>query len=138
MIVYQPSTRGEPAKGASSLTEVHTVGISPLGLPGNLRIPTEAGALVLFAHGSGSSRLSRRNMAVADRLNVQGMATLLFDLLSIAWDTRPPCLCLPRRRSCMVDLMSLDLVPTAMRRDGGDRRAESEVRDDNKDSGGLL
>jgi putative phosphoribosyl transferase len=82
MIVYQPSTRGEPAKGASSITEVHTVGISPLGLPGNLRIPTEAGALVLFAHGSGSSRLSRRNMAVADRLNVQGMATLLFDLLT--------------------------------------------------------
>ena len=82
MIVYRPATRSEPAESASSLTEVRTVGISPLGLPGNLRIPAGADLLVVFAHGSGSSRLSPRNMAVADGLNAQGMATLLFDLLT--------------------------------------------------------
>jgi putative phosphoribosyl transferase len=45
-------------------------------------VPAAASALVVFAHGSGSSRLSPRNMAVAEALNGQGMATLLFDLLT--------------------------------------------------------
>jgi fermentation-respiration switch protein FrsA (DUF1100 family) len=46
-----------------------------------LRIPGEALAFIAFAHGSGSSRLSPRNMAVAEGLNARGFATLLFDLL---------------------------------------------------------
>jgi len=58
------------------------VSIPPVGLPGTLRIPDEAGAIVVFAHGSGSSRLSPRNTAVANALNSQGFATLLFDLLT--------------------------------------------------------
>ncbi len=58
------------------------VHIPPIGLAGTLCIPQGATALVVFAHGSGSSRLSRRNMAVAEALNEQGMATLLFDLLT--------------------------------------------------------
>jgi putative phosphoribosyl transferase len=41
-------------------------------------------AIVAFAHGSGSSRLSPRNVAVADALNARRMATLLFDLLTPA------------------------------------------------------
>jgi len=56
--------------------------ISQLGLGGDLQVPTHASALVIFAHGSGSSRLSPRNQAVAKALNRQGIATLLFDLLS--------------------------------------------------------
>jgi predicted phosphoribosyltransferase/dienelactone hydrolase len=51
-------------------------------LPGTLSVPAGATALVIFAHGSGSSRHSPRNMAVARHLNREGMATLLFDLLS--------------------------------------------------------
>ncbi|MFI5015177.1 MAG: dienelactone hydrolase family protein [Hyphomicrobiales bacterium] len=62
--------------------EIRDVRIAPVGLGGTLRIPREAHAVVAFAHGSGSSRLSPRNMAVADGLNTQGFATLLFDLLT--------------------------------------------------------
>lgn len=51
-------------------------------LPGNLNIPKDATALVLFAHGSGSSRHSPRNQFVARTLNEAGLATLLFDLLT--------------------------------------------------------
>jgi putative phosphoribosyl transferase len=51
-------------------------------LSGNLNIPDGATALVLFAHGSGSSRHSPRNQFVARTLNKAGLATLLFDLLT--------------------------------------------------------
>lgn len=51
------------------------------GLPGLLCTPPEASSLVVFAHGSGSSRFSVRNREVAQALNRAGMATLLFDLL---------------------------------------------------------
>ncbi|MBU6376053.1 MAG: dienelactone hydrolase family protein [Bdellovibrionales bacterium] len=53
-----------------------------LTLPGSLTVPTGARGLVLFAHGSGSSRFSPRNIEVAERLNRAGFATLLFDLLT--------------------------------------------------------
>ena len=52
--------------------------------PGELVVPQEADGLVLFAHGSGSNRLSPRNRRVAERLHAQGLATLLFDLLDEA------------------------------------------------------
>ena len=51
-------------------------------LSGNLTIPENAKALVLFAHGSGSSRHSPRNQFVARTLNRAGLGTLLFDLLT--------------------------------------------------------
>lgn len=51
-------------------------------LEGDLFIPPTAKGLVLFAHGSGSSRLSPRNRFVARQLNDSGLATLLFDLLT--------------------------------------------------------
>jgi len=51
-------------------------------LSGNLAIPDNASALVLFVHGSGSSRHSPRNQFVARTLNNAGLATLLFDLLT--------------------------------------------------------
>ena len=51
-------------------------------LEGNLVIPPAASGLVLFAHGSGSGRLSPRNRRVAERLQEAGLATLLVDLLT--------------------------------------------------------
>lgn len=51
-------------------------------LRGNLHLPNDANALVLFAHGSGSSRHSPRNQFVARTLNDAGLGTLLFDLLT--------------------------------------------------------
>jgi dienelactone hydrolase len=51
-------------------------------LAGNLTIPENAAGLVLFTHGSGSSRHSPRNQFVARTLNDAGLATLLFDLLT--------------------------------------------------------
>jgi putative phosphoribosyl transferase len=51
-------------------------------LEGNLSIPTHAGGIVLFAHGSGSSRLSPRNRFVAHVLARARLTTLLFDLLT--------------------------------------------------------
>lgn len=51
-------------------------------LEGDLYVPKEALGLVIFAHGSGSSRLSPRNKMVAEELQKEGLATLLFDLLT--------------------------------------------------------
>jgi len=51
-------------------------------LAGHLNVPKAAKGIVLFAHGSGSSRKSPRNLAVAKVLNQVGLATLLFDLLT--------------------------------------------------------
>ena len=62
--------------------EIRDVRIPPVGLAGTLRIPAAAHAFIAFAHGSGSSRLSPRNMAVAEGLNAHGFGTLLFDLLT--------------------------------------------------------
>jgi dienelactone hydrolase len=62
------------------LKERH-VTISEL-LEGDLTIPLRAQTIVLFAHGSGSSRYSSRNQFVANVLNNKGIATLLVDLLS--------------------------------------------------------
>lgn len=51
-------------------------------LPGTITLPPWARGIVLFAHGSGSSRLSPRNQQVARALNEAGLGTLLFDLLT--------------------------------------------------------
>ncbi|WP_414170240.1 alpha/beta family hydrolase [Streptoverticillium reticulum] len=51
-------------------------------LAGDLALPAGAPGIVVFAHGSGSSRMSPRNRAVAQALNAAGLGTLLFDLLT--------------------------------------------------------
>lgn len=51
-------------------------------LEGNLTIPEGAKGIVIFAHGSGSSRFSPRNRYVAQELQKEGLGTLLFDLLT--------------------------------------------------------
>lgn len=55
-------------------------------LKGDLSIPAQAHGIIIFAHGTGSSRLSTRNRMVAEFLNKQGLATLLFDLLTPSED----------------------------------------------------
>lgn len=58
-------------------------------LAADLQIPAAAPAVIVFAHGSGSSRNSPRNRYVARRLNGVGLATLLIDLLTEAEDQDP-------------------------------------------------
>jgi putative phosphoribosyl transferase len=60
------------------------IGSGRASLLGNLSVPPDAVGVVVFAHGTGSSRLSPRNVAVARALNDRGIATLLFDLLTPA------------------------------------------------------
>lgn len=59
------------------------VAVGPRRLSGILGVPDGARGLVLFAHGSGSSRLSPRNQFVARELRRAGLGTLLFDLLQV-------------------------------------------------------
>src|SRR6185503_3704590 len=54
----------------------------PATLAGDLRVPERADGLVIFAHGSGSSRFSPRNRQVASVLESAGFATLMLDLLT--------------------------------------------------------
>ncbi len=58
------------------------VAIGPHLLEGSLYLPQSPQGLIIFAHGSGSSRFSPRNRYVAERLVAQGFACLLFDLLT--------------------------------------------------------
>lgn len=56
--------------------------VSPVTLGAELMIPPTAKALIIFSHGSGSSRRSPRNRFIAEKLQQKGFATLLFDLLT--------------------------------------------------------
>ncbi len=71
----------DPGAEPHAETEVEVLAGSHV-LAGTLVVPDAATGLVLFAHGSGSSRLSPRNRFVAETLNRAGIATLLFDLLT--------------------------------------------------------
>jgi len=67
---------------SNTAPEAVLIQAGPVELQGLLRKPRAASAVVLFAHGSGSSRLSPRNSLVAERLREAGLCTLLFDLLT--------------------------------------------------------
>lgn len=67
--------------GHASDTPLQEVEVGTYRLPGFLAFPAGASAAIVFAHGSGSSRFSERNLQVARRLNEAGFVTLLFDLL---------------------------------------------------------
>lgn len=58
------------------------VAVDPITLEGNLLVPARATGIVVFAHGSGSSRFSSRNRFVASELRRAGLGTLLIDLLT--------------------------------------------------------
>lgn len=74
MNVTTPSPTSRPVR-------IDTAGVS---LNGDLSIPDNAVGLVVFVHGSGSSRFSQRNRAVADALSHAQLGTLLLDLLTEA------------------------------------------------------
>lgn len=77
------SGAADPALALDVDREV-TVPIDGAELEGLLQVPAGARGIVLFAHGSGSSRLSPRNLSVAKGFHARGLGTLLFDLLTPA------------------------------------------------------
>ena len=76
-----PATQAPGREGRDGEIEIAVDGAR---LAGHLTIPASAVGIVVFAHGSGSSRHSPRNRFVATMLNQTGLATLLFDLLTPA------------------------------------------------------
>ncbi|MFD9543827.1 phosphoribosyltransferase family protein [Streptomyces sp. NPDC060022] len=76
--------RTPEGRGSSEQVEVDAGGV---GLAGDLVLPDGTAAVVVFAHGSGSSRHSPRNRSVATALNRAGLGTLLFDLLTPGEET---------------------------------------------------
>ena len=100
-----------------------TVPLGDVSLTGDLVVPEGARAVVLFAHGSGSSRHSPRNRYVSAVLNEAGIATLLFDLLTPGEEAD---------RSNVFDILLLD---SASHRD--DPMGEGEPRDERAGSGVL-
>jgi putative phosphoribosyl transferase len=75
MIPIQVYNQGSDEREVSIATD-------GIRLEGTLAVPSKASGIVLFVHGSGSSRHSSRNRVVARTLQSQGIATLLFDLLT--------------------------------------------------------
>lgn len=80
-LVYTGPRDPRPAREGLQERSVQIL-LGEADLVGDIAIPAQAKGLVLFAHGSGSSRLSPRNRYVADILNGSGLATLLVDLLT--------------------------------------------------------
>ena len=78
------STVDPPSGNRGRIDREMDVIAGPIRLPGHLMVPTGAAGIVLFAHGSGSSRHSPRNRFVAETLNQAGLGTLLIDLLTPA------------------------------------------------------
>lgn len=74
---HVPADRPDPVQGAEVAVQA-----GPVRLAGHLTVPENARGIVIFAHGSGSSRHSPRNRFVATVLNRAGLGTLLFDLLT--------------------------------------------------------
>ncbi len=72
------------AQGSQIQERAVTIPIGNVALEGDLAIPEDAKGIVVFAHGSGSSRHSSRNRFVAEFLRHAGLGTLLFDLLTAA------------------------------------------------------
>lgn len=92
-----------PIKGHSETTH------ETVFLEGDLRIPQNSAGLVVFVHGSGSGRLSLRNQSVAERLNKDGLATLLFDLLTMSEEKIDNQ---TRRLRFDINLLSMRLIST--------------------------
>jgi dienelactone hydrolase len=78
----ETATAGEPAVASHMIDEEVMIKLDGVSLPGHLAVPADPIGLVLFAHGSGSSRHSSRNTHVATLLREASIGTLLFDLLT--------------------------------------------------------
>jgi putative phosphoribosyl transferase len=73
---------GHPGHAGTSPSRVEQIPSGQVSLEGELTVPVGAAGVVLFAHGSGSSRHSPRNQFVARTIREAGVGTLLFDLLT--------------------------------------------------------
>lgn len=80
-LLERARTRPTPGRHDAPQLDV-TIPVDGVTLHGTIALPRDAAGVIVFAHGSGSSRLSPRNQAVATELNQAGWATLLFDLLT--------------------------------------------------------
>lgn len=100
------SPRQDPPADPPGRDEEVLLPAGEVRLAGHLTVPAGAPGVVIFAHGSGSSRHSPRNRHVAKRLNERGLGTLLVDLLTEQEE---------RDRSCVFDieLMALRLRDAA-------------------------
>jgi pimeloyl-ACP methyl ester carboxylesterase len=72
----------------SVATEAVHIDLGPMAMEGDLHVPERAAGLIIFVHGSGSSRFSRRNRAVAKVLEHARFGTLLLDLLTADEEAR--------------------------------------------------
>jgi len=104
---------------ASAAYDIEEVTIGPDGLAGLLGVPDAARGIVIFAHGSGSGRLSPRNNHVAAALRRAGLATLLLDLLTPAEEQ-------DRRNVFDIGLLASRLV-LATRWAAADKRTETLI-----------
>lgn len=91
-------TSATPELGPAPTDREVDVTVGGVQLPGHLTVPPDAIGVVIFAHGSGSSRHSPRNHQVARFLNTAGVGTLLFDLLT------------PREESDRANVFDIDLL----------------------------
>jgi putative phosphoribosyl transferase len=83
-----PSVRPRTSPRNAGAARTVPIAADDAVLAGELTLPLNPRGLVLFAHGSGSSRFSRRNQHVAATLHAAGLGTLLFDLLTEAEEAR--------------------------------------------------
>jgi putative phosphoribosyl transferase len=80
---HERTAAGSPSGRVTTAQVLHvTIPVGRVTLAGRLDVPPSSRGLVVFVHGSGSSRLSPRNRHVAGYLGASGFATLLFDLLT--------------------------------------------------------
>jgi putative phosphoribosyl transferase len=86
--LLQRAAREEPAAVSAAGDDEVEIPVGGVRLKGCLTVPEEATGVVVFAHGSGSSRHSPRNTYVAGVLQQAGLATLLFDLLTTQEEPR--------------------------------------------------
>jgi len=92
-----------PDRKGEAMEQLVKVELAAVTLEGVLALPERARGVVLFAHGSGSSRLSPRNAYVATVLQQAGLGTLLFDLLTREED-------IDYRRRFDIDLLAERMV----------------------------
>ena len=109
-----------PPAPVLSSSEVRVIVDQATVIVGDLALPEPAGGLVLFAHGSGSSRHSPRNRQVARALNQCGLGTLLLDLLTVEEE-------LDRSNVFDIDLLASRLVAATRWAHGQARLAELAI-----------
>ena len=96
-----------PGSADDPIDRTVEIDLGPVRLVGDLVIPADSTGIVVFAHGSGSSRHSPRNRSVAQALNGVGLATLLLDLLTVEEE-------LDRANVFDIELLADRLVGTTM------------------------